>query len=77
MVTAIPDEKKGEKLVVFYTANETTPGDLSRRLAESELPKLWLPRRENLYPIEEIPMLGSGKIDLKQIRALALEMAGQ
>ena len=76
VVTAIPDEKKGEKLVVFYTANETTPSDLSRRLAESELPKLWVPRRENLYPIEEIPILGSGKTDLKQIRALALEMAG-
>jgi acyl-[acyl-carrier-protein]-phospholipid O-acyltransferase/long-chain-fatty-acid--[acyl-carrier-protein] ligase len=37
------------------------------------LPKLWVPKRENLYLIDSIPVLGSGKADLKKIKIMALE----
>ena len=73
-VTAVPDERKGERLVVFYTDPGVSSDELSTRLGESELPKLWMPKRENLHLIDEIPVLGSGKTDLKKIRAMASEM---
>ena len=75
VVTAVPDEQRGEKLVAFYTQNGITREALWVKLNQSELPKLWVPRRENLYLIESIPVLGSGKADLKKIKALALEQA--
>ena len=76
VVTAIPDEARGEKLVAFYTNKDVSRQALWVRLSHSELPKLWIPKRENLYRIEAIPQLGTGKVDLKAIRALALELAG-
>ena len=76
VVTAIPDERKGERLVVFYIDPGVSSDELSTRLGESDLPKLWMPKRENLHLIDEIPVLGTGKTDLKKIRSLALEMSG-
>ena len=76
VVTAISDEQKGEKLIAFYTHNGITADELWKKLNQSELPKLWIPKRENLYWIESIPLLGSGKVDLKSVRSLALEKAG-
>jgi acyl-[acyl-carrier-protein]-phospholipid O-acyltransferase/long-chain-fatty-acid--[acyl-carrier-protein] ligase len=48
---------------------------LWEKLHESELPKLWIPKREDIHQIPSIPVLGSGKIDLKSVRALALKEA--
>ena len=70
-VTAVPCDQKGEKLVVFYTRPDVPPEELWRRLSESSLPKLWLPRKEHLIPIEALPTLGTGKLDLQALRALA------
>jgi acyl-[acyl-carrier-protein]-phospholipid O-acyltransferase/long-chain-fatty-acid--[acyl-carrier-protein] ligase len=72
-VTAIADPQRGEKLVAFYAANGVTAQELWDKLNRSELPKLWIPKRENLHPIESIPLLGSGKADLKKVKQLALE----
>jgi acyl-[acyl-carrier-protein]-phospholipid O-acyltransferase / long-chain-fatty-acid--[acyl-carrier-protein] ligase len=73
VVTAIPDEQRGEKLIAFYAQNGVTKEELWERLNQSELPKLWIPKRENLHLIDSIPLLGSGKVDLKKVKALALE----
>jgi len=73
VVTAIPDPQKGERLVAFYNQNGIAAEELWDRLNASELPKLWIPKRENLYRVESIPLLGSGKVDLKKVKALALE----
>jgi acyl-[acyl-carrier-protein]-phospholipid O-acyltransferase/long-chain-fatty-acid--[acyl-carrier-protein] ligase len=37
------------------------------------LPKLWIPKRENIYRVDSLPLLGSGKVDLKTVKAMALE----
>ncbi len=74
-VTAVPDKQKGERMIAFYTHPELVPNDLWDRLNQTDLPKLWIPKRENLYQIAEIPVLGSGKVDLKKVKALALEKA--
>jgi len=72
IVTAVPDQAKGERLVAFYTNPNTTPQELWERLCRTNLPRLWLPKREDLQFTESIPMLGSGKVDLRAVRQRAL-----
>jgi acyl-[acyl-carrier-protein]-phospholipid O-acyltransferase/long-chain-fatty-acid--[acyl-carrier-protein] ligase len=76
VVTAIPDPQRGEKLVAFYTQNGISTEELWEKLNESELPKLWIPKREDFYLIDSIPVLGSGKVDLKNVKRMAQEKAG-
>jgi len=72
-VTAVPDEKRGEQLVVLYT-EEAGDADLLRDIVKrSTLPNLWHPRRGNYFLIDEMPALGSGKLDMKQLKTIARE----
>jgi acyl-[acyl-carrier-protein]-phospholipid O-acyltransferase/long-chain-fatty-acid--[acyl-carrier-protein] ligase len=73
VVTALPDLQRGEKLVAFYTQNGLSRDVLWSKLNQTELPKLWIPKRENIHAIDAIPVLGSGKADLKKVKAMALE----
>jgi len=75
-VTAVPDEARGERLVAFFARRDVTPESLWERLCQTDLPKLWIPKRDSLIPIDAIPTLGTGKVDLRRIRGLALEHAG-
>jgi hypothetical protein len=63
-ITSVPDEKKGEQLVLLYEDGKVDIDVLCRVLAESSLPKLYIPKRENIVGIESIPHLGSGKLDM-------------
>ena len=74
-VTSVADEIRGERLVALFTDFDVPAATLWERLCQSELPRLWLPRREDLHCVEAIPTLGTGKADLRQIRQLALERA--
>jgi acyl-[acyl-carrier-protein]-phospholipid O-acyltransferase/long-chain-fatty-acid--[acyl-carrier-protein] ligase len=71
VVTSVPDEMKGERLVAFYTDPDVGPQALWEHLGASSLPKLWIPKREDLRVIDAIPTLGTGKIDLRAVRQLA------
>ena len=53
-----------------------TSSELSRQLSATPLPRLWVPEREDIFQVDSIPVLGSGKIDLRGARALALDRAG-
>jgi acyl-[acyl-carrier-protein]-phospholipid O-acyltransferase/long-chain-fatty-acid--[acyl-carrier-protein] ligase len=70
-VTAVSDDTRGERLVAFFTDPLVTPAELWERLCRSDLPRLWLPKRDDLRYIEQIPTLGTGKVDLRAVRALA------
>ena len=72
-VTAVPDATRGERLIAFYTKADVTPEDIWERLASTDLPKLWIPKREDILHIAEIPTLGTGKVDLRGLKKLALE----
>jgi hypothetical protein len=37
----------------------------------SDLPKLWIPKRDDIRIVDAIPMLGSGKVDFRALRAMA------
>jgi acyl-[acyl-carrier-protein]-phospholipid O-acyltransferase/long-chain-fatty-acid--[acyl-carrier-protein] ligase len=71
-VTSAPDNRKGESLAVLYTGDIDIE-QLCRSMSDSELPKLWLPKQSAYYQVDEIPVLGSGKLDLKKIKTIALE----
>ncbi len=75
-VASVPDDKKGERLVVLYTPDCGDPEWLWNALEQSELPNLWRPAKADYYPVDAIPLLGTGKTDLGAIRALARELAG-
>jgi len=77
VVVSIPDEQKGERLAVLYSRPDVAPEELWRALNETALPKLWIPKKENLLLVEEIPLLGSGKADLKKSQALAAAATGR
>ena len=72
-VTAMPDATRGERLVAFYVRAEVAPEDLWERLCQTELPRLWLPRRDSLVQVEAIPTLGTGKVDLRRLKQLAMD----
>lgn len=72
-VTGVPDERRGERLVMLYTSDSVTPAELIHQLNEAGLPPLWIPKRENFYRVDAIPILGTGKVDLGKARALAIE----
>jgi acyl-[acyl-carrier-protein]-phospholipid O-acyltransferase/long-chain-fatty-acid--[acyl-carrier-protein] ligase len=74
-VTAVEDERKGEQLVVLYAGLGIEPRELQRRLAESSLPNLFQPKPSAWYEVEEIPKLGTGKMDLRGLKVLAEAVA--
>jgi acyl-[acyl-carrier-protein]-phospholipid O-acyltransferase/long-chain-fatty-acid--[acyl-carrier-protein] ligase len=74
VVTAVPDDKKGERLVVLHTLDEQRLEESLEKLAKADLPALWRPRPDQFQRIEKLPYLGTGKLDLRKARELALEM---
>ena len=44
---------------------------LFTKLQASDLPKLWIPAKENFHRIDALPYLGTGKLDLAAIKRLA------
>ncbi len=75
-VTAIPDPQKGEKVVAFFVADESMAPELVwKALGETDLPKIWIPKTADLHRIEALPLLGTGKTDLKQLKQMALSFA--
>ena len=76
VVTFVVDKNGEEKLVALYTDISLAPEDLHDKLLESSLPRLWIPKTRYLLHCKEIPLLGSGKQDLKGVRNLAKELLG-
>ena len=71
IITGVPDPSKGEAIVLL-TRHEVTTEQLRTKLLEAGLPNLWIPRL--IRCVDKIPMLGTGKIDLKACRTLAIEL---
>jgi acyl-[acyl-carrier-protein]-phospholipid O-acyltransferase/long-chain-fatty-acid--[acyl-carrier-protein] ligase len=74
-VTAIGDPKKGERLAVLTTLDDPKVDEALHKLGEMGLPNLYLPRRDHVFKVDAIPMLGSGKLDLRAVHRLAEEAA--
>ncbi|MGQ9563836.1 MAG: acyl-[ACP]--phospholipid O-acyltransferase [Thermogutta sp.] len=76
-VTGIPDEKKGERLVVLYTHLRLSPAEICQALIGDGLPPLWIPDCQHFYRVDQMPILGSGKLDLKGLKDLAQRVANE
>ena len=74
VVTGIPDDTRGERLAVLYVHPTLKPDDLYRQISATDMPRLWIPKRENLYAVESIPQLGTGKLDLRAVKTRAQEL---
>ncbi|NQX01484.1 AMP-binding protein, partial [bacterium] len=72
-VVGVPDEQKGEALLLLSTiagpALEQECIDLRYKLLDEGLSSLWCPKR--IVPVTEIPVLASGKLDIKSCETLA------
>ncbi len=78
-VTGVTDAQKGEAIVLLSTLPEhqqqsKEAENLSRirqKLIDQRIPNLWLPK--HIVPVESIPILASGKLDLRGCKQLADE----
>ncbi len=72
-VVGIPDEAKGEALVLLSAHPDVDLTVLRYGLLAAGLPALWIPR--TLIEADAIPVLASGKLDIKACEALARDGA--
>src|SRR5437763_5687973 len=69
-IVGVQDEAKGEALVLL-SAVDVDLAELRKKLQEAGVPNLWIPK--NLQRVEAIPVLASGKLDLKKCQEVAAE----
>lgn len=79
-VTCVPDISRGERIMVLFLPHilEEFGMDIKawlKQLSSRGLPNLWIPAEKDFYPVAEMPVLGSGKLDLAKLKAKALEIA--
>ncbi len=71
-VSSIADPKKGEKLIVLYTElRGWQPSDIVREMRNREQPPIWIPALDAFYQVDQIPVLGTGKLDIQGAKRLA------
>lgn len=73
VVAGVPDARKGERLVVLHLKADRDPHEICRALAARGLPNLWIPTPDSFAEVEAIPVLGSGKLDLRWLAKAARE----
>jgi acyl-[acyl-carrier-protein]-phospholipid O-acyltransferase/long-chain-fatty-acid--[acyl-carrier-protein] ligase len=75
VVSSAADEKKGERLVVLHTLPEERLRAVLDKLAQCDLPNLWIPRPNQFFRVASFPVLGTGKLDLRQVREVATRLS--
>jgi acyl-[acyl-carrier-protein]-phospholipid O-acyltransferase/long-chain-fatty-acid--[acyl-carrier-protein] ligase len=74
-VTALPDEKKGERIVIIHTLAPEKLAPVLEKLPQCDLPALWKPKGNQFFQVEALPVLGTGKIDLRGVKAKAEQLS--
>ena len=75
VVTGVDDEKKGERLLVLHSLDEPSLGAVLDKLPQLDLPNLWIPKANQFFHLDALPLLGSGKLDLCKVRDLANQLS--
>jgi acyl-[acyl-carrier-protein]-phospholipid O-acyltransferase / long-chain-fatty-acid--[acyl-carrier-protein] ligase len=73
-VTSVADDKKGERILVVYTLGDDAFHKTIEKFAQCDLPALWKPKGNQFLRVDAIPVLGTGKVDLRGVKALAAAM---
>ena len=76
VVVGVPDEKKGERLVVLHRLADAALAAVLEKFAACDLPNLWKPKAGDFYRVESFPMLGTGKLDMRGVKETAARLAG-
>lgn len=77
-VTCVPDPTRGERIIVLYlTGEEVNVPSWHQQLKRRGLPALWVPSERDFHPVEELPVLGSGKVDLRRVKEMALRLQSE
>ncbi len=71
---AVPDKRRGERIVLVTTAHDASAEELRQFGKKAGAAELMMP--QDIVKVTEIPMLGSGKTDYGAARRLALEKLG-
>ncbi len=72
-VTGLPDEKKGERLAILHTLEESRISPILEKISASGLPNLFIPGRHQFVKVDALPILGTGKLDLRGVKRIAME----
>jgi acyl-[acyl-carrier-protein]-phospholipid O-acyltransferase / long-chain-fatty-acid--[acyl-carrier-protein] ligase len=67
-IMGVQDEAKGEALVLLSAVDVDLP-QLRDKLRDAGVPNLWIPKK--VCRVEAIPVMASGKLDLRKCQALA------
>ena len=76
-VTSVPDDKKGERIMVLTTLAGNKLDAVLGKLTQCDLPALWKPKAGQFVQVNAFPLLGTGKLDLRGIKALAIGQAAE
>jgi len=76
-VCGVPDEKKGERLMVLTTLPASAVPEILTAMGKLGLPSLFVPKKNQFVQIEALPVLGTGKLDLRGVKRMCLEAAGE
>jgi acyl-[acyl-carrier-protein]-phospholipid O-acyltransferase/long-chain-fatty-acid--[acyl-carrier-protein] ligase len=77
VVAGVPDEKKGERIVVLHRLSDADLAVCVEKFAACDLPNLWKPKADAFHRVENFPMLGTGKLDLRAVKELAARLANE
>ncbi|HTJ79608.1 MAG TPA: AMP-binding protein [Rariglobus sp.] len=70
-VVGVPDPGKGEQIVLLSARDDLTAESVKEKLSAAGVPNLWIPR--TVIRVEKIPVLGTGKLDLKACKDIAVK----
>jgi acyl-[acyl-carrier-protein]-phospholipid O-acyltransferase/long-chain-fatty-acid--[acyl-carrier-protein] ligase len=70
-LVAIPHEQRGEELVLVTTNKEITHDAMNTLFVKEKYPPLFCPKKV-MYE-EEIPLMGSGKVDVNRVKSIVME----
>lgn len=76
-VVAVPDARKGERICALITGSEKPPAEIQAELKTLGLPNLWIPSVDAIYRVEALPILATGKLDLRACKRMVMESAEQ
>lgn len=73
-VVAVPDKRRGERIVLVTTAPDADAEALRVHGKQTGVAELMLP--QNIIKVQELPILGSGKTDYVAARRMAIDQLG-
>ena len=73
VAVSIPDQRKGERIVLLTTQRDADRAAMQRQAKASGAPELAVPA--DIHVLDKVPLLGSGKTDYVAATTLAKEMA--